>query len=49
LPQQTKKDMKNLKQKLQDLQEALRSKSISVNEYSAMYHATYQQIKKLKR
>ena len=41
--------MKDLKQKLQDLQEALRSKSISANEYSTMYYDTYQQIKKLKR
>lgn len=40
--------MKELQQKLQDLQEALKNKSISVNEYSTMYHATYQQIKKLK-
>lgn len=39
--------MKALKQKLQDLQEALKNKSISVNEYSSMYHATYQQLKKL--
>lgn len=39
--------METLKQKLQDLQEALKNKSISVNEYSSMYHATYQQIKKL--
>lgn len=39
--------MEALKQKLQDLQEALKNKSISVNEYSSMYHATYQQLKKL--
>jgi hypothetical protein len=39
--------METLKQKLQDLQEALKNKSISVNEYSSMYYATYQQIKKL--
>ena len=39
--------MKELQQKLQDLQEALKNKSISVNEYCSMYHATYQQIKNL--
>ena len=31
----------------QQLAVALKNKSISVNEYSSMYHATYQQIKKL--
>ncbi len=39
--------MEALKQKLQDLKEALKNKSISVNEYSSMYHATAQEIKKL--
>ena len=39
--------METLKQKLQDLQEALKNKSISVNEYCSMYHATCQQLKKL--
>ena len=39
--------IQDLKQKLQDLQEALKDKSISVNEYSSMYYATYQQLKTL--
>jgi len=39
--------METLKQKLQDLQEALKNKSISVNEYCSMYHATAQKIKSL--
>jgi len=39
--------MKQLLQKLEDLKQALKDKSISVNEYSSMYHATYQQIKKI--
>ena len=38
-----------LEQKLKDLKEALENKIISVNEYSSMYHATYQQIKRLKK
>lgn len=42
-------DVKTLEQKLQGLKEALKNKSISVNEYSSMYYATYQQIKKLKQ
>jgi hypothetical protein len=41
--------MKELQQKLQDLQQALKDKSISVNEYSSMYYETYQQIKKLQQ
>jgi hypothetical protein len=36
-----------LEQELKDLQEALNSKSITVNEYCSMYHATAQRIKKL--
>ena len=41
--------VKALQQKLQDLKEALKDKSITVNEYSSMYHSTYQQIKKLQQ
>ena len=41
--------MEKLKQKLNDLQEALKNKLISVNEYCSMYHATYQEIKKLEK
>ena len=40
--------MEKLQQRLKDLQEALNDKSISVNEYCSMYHATSQDIKKLK-
>ena len=39
--------MEALKKKLQELKEALKNKSISVNEYCSMYHATAQQIKRL--
>lgn len=39
--------MEALQQKLEDLKDALKNKSISVNEYSTMYYQTYQQIKKL--
>lgn len=39
-------ETEDLKQKLQDLQKALKNKSISVNEYCSMYHATSQQIKR---
>ena len=41
--------VKALQQKLQDLKEALKDKSITVNEYSSMYYSTYQQIKKLQQ
>jgi hypothetical protein len=41
--------MEKLEQKLQDLKIALENKSISVNEYSSMYYAIYQQIKKTKQ
>ena len=40
--------IKQLEQKLQDLKDALKDKSLSVNEYSSMYHYTYKQIQKLK-
>lgn len=36
-----------LENKLKDLQKALSNGSISTNEYSSMYYATYQQLKKL--
>ncbi len=39
--------MKKLQQRLEDLKKALDNKSISVNEYCSMYHATYQAIIKL--
>lgn len=41
--------MEKLKQRLKDLQLALKNKLISVNEYSSMYYATYQEIKKLEK
>ena len=41
--------MEKLEKRLQELREALRDKSISVNEYSSMYHETCQQIKKLQQ
>jgi hypothetical protein len=44
----TNKEMGDLQKKLEDLKEALKNKSISVNEYSSFYYQTYQQIKKLK-
>ena len=34
--------------KIEDLKIALENKTISVNEYSSMYHETYKIIKKLK-
>ena len=40
--------MENLQKKLQGLQEALKNKTISVNDYCSMYYAISQQIKKLK-
>jgi hypothetical protein len=39
--------LRKLNQKLIDLKQALKEKSISVNEYSSMYYATYQQMKRL--
>ena len=39
--------MENLKQELQDLQEAFKNKTISVNEYSSMYYNVSQKIKSL--
>jgi hypothetical protein len=41
--------MEALLQKIEDLKDALKNKSISVNEYSSMYYQTYQQIKNLKQ
>lgn len=38
--------MKKLQQKLHDVQEAFKNKSMSVNKYSLMYHLTFQSIKK---
>lgn len=40
--------MEALKQELQELQEALKSKSISVNEYCSFYYSISQKIKSLK-
>lgn len=39
--------MEKLLKRIEDLKVALKEKSISVNEYSSMYHETYKQIKKL--
>ena len=41
--------LEQLKQNLKDLQLSLKNKTISVNEYSSMYHATYQEIKKIEQ
>lgn len=40
--------MEELRQRLEDLKQALIDGDLSVNEYCSMYHQTYQQIKKLK-
>ena len=40
--------MLELEKKLNDLKDALKEKSITVNEYSSFYFNTCQQIKKLK-
>lgn len=41
------KTIKQLEQELKDLQQALKDKTISVNEYSSFYYNVSQQIKKL--
>ena len=40
--------MEKLEQELRDLQQALKNKTRSVNEYCSYYHQTAQKIKKLK-
>ena len=42
-----KKDIAELEQELKDLKEALKNKSVSVNEYSYFVYAVSQKIKKL--
>ena len=41
--------MEKLLKKIEDLKTALENKTISVNEYSSMYHETHKQIKKLNK
>jgi hypothetical protein len=38
---------KDIEQKIEDLKWALKNKLISVNDYSTMIHALYQQLKKI--